>query len=573
MDGIGMSDDNTEQLIVQLEAKVDNFEKQMKKAAQVADQGFGSIETRAKQTADLISKNLESAANGVGGIFSKISGSFLGAAGITGLGVSALLSTLVNINGELAKLPGLARTAELSTDKLQEIKFAANLGGLSDSDFATGLKSAVAMLDEAQRQTNSLTRLFNANGLSIRDQNGQLKNFDQLLMDAARLMQNARTEQEKIDVARMIGLTDQWVGVLRKGPAALKEVEDSAKDAGAVIDKGLLDQAKEFDKQWNQAIVKFKAGFVGALADIASGFGEFWEKLLDAVPGASFIQQKLREMFPPAIADMTLPELQKALANNIRMGIGGADYKLIQAEIDARMKDLKVPGTSLTVNGPAPAEGSDNPTVIPKEKEKNTFDRAVEETNKRIAATEAETKTIGLNTEARERAKTVADLETAAKKANIDAGFQSETVTDAQRVKINQLADAMEAVQKKQRETQQGWQSVQSAAQFAGNEMVEVFDRLIQGSATFASSMQMVAQAIEKALLQAALLGSGPLAGLFGTANSAGGTGGIFGALLSALKPGPAAADGGIITGPGTGRSDSILAAIMHDVVHCLPIC
>jgi hypothetical protein len=143
--------DDTEQLIVLLEAKVDNFEKQMKKAAQTADQGFGSIEQRAKQMSDLIGKNLENAANGVSSIFTKISGSFLGAAGITGLGVSALLTTLVSINGELAKLPGLARTAELSTDKLQEIKFAANLGGLSDSDFAAGLKSAVAMLDEAQR--------------------------------------------------------------------------------------------------------------------------------------------------------------------------------------------------------------------------------------------------------------------------------------------------------------------------------------------------------------------------------------------------------------------------------------
>jgi hypothetical protein len=92
--------------------------------------------------------------------------------------------------------------------------------------------------------------------------------------------------------------------------------------------------------------------------------------------------------------------------------------------------------------------------------------------------------------------------------------------------------------------------------------MVEVFDKMIQGSATFADSMKMVAAAIEKALLQAALLGSGPLAGLFGTANSAGGTGGIFGALLSAFKPTPAAADGGLITGPGTGRSDSILARV-----------
>ena len=46
-----MSDD-TEQLIVQLEAKVDNFEKQMRKAAQTADTNFGSIEKRAKSVAD-----------------------------------------------------------------------------------------------------------------------------------------------------------------------------------------------------------------------------------------------------------------------------------------------------------------------------------------------------------------------------------------------------------------------------------------------------------------------------------------------------------------------------------------
>jgi hypothetical protein len=115
---------------------------------------------------------------------------------------------------------------------------------------------------------------------------------------------------------------------------------------------------------------------------------------------------------------------------------------------------------------------------------------------------------------------------------------------------------------RKRRLAQQGWQGIQSAAQFAGNEMVEVFDKMIQGSATFADSMKMVAAAIEKALLQAALLGSGPLAGLFGTANSAGGTGGLIGALISGLKPGPAAADGGLIQGPGTGRSDSILARV-----------
>lgn len=67
----------------------------------------------------------------------------------------------------------------------------------------------MALLDEAQRNVNDLRRLFNANGLSIRDQNGELIKFDALLEDAAKLIghaQRARQNQNRRDgrvVARM----------------------------------------------------------------------------------------------------------------------------------------------------------------------------------------------------------------------------------------------------------------------------------------------------------------------------------------------------------------------------------
>lgn len=113
-------------------------------------------------------------------------------------------------------------------------------------------------------------------------------------------------------------------------------------------------------------------------------------------------------------------------------------------------------------------------TVIPREPEHNAFERALYEANKRIAATDAETRSVGLNSEARERAKLVAELEEAAKRANTEAGYQNATVTDAQREKIEKLADAMEAAAKRQR------QSHQELMKFAveGQDFTKQFDQM-----------------------------------------------------------------------------------------------
>ena len=77
-----------------------------------------------------------------------------------------------------------------------------------------------------------------------------------------------------------------------------------------------------------------------------------------------------------------------------------------------------------------------------------------------------------------------------------------------------------------------------------GAELVDVLDN--------------IGMAIADAALQAALLGEGPFGQMFGLS----GSGGLLGMLATSIFPGaaiPAAADGGYLSGPGTGTSDSIL--------------
>jgi hypothetical protein len=172
------------------------------------------------------------------------------------------------------------------------------------------------------------------------------------------------------------------------------------------------------------------------------------------------------------------------------------------------------------------------PSVIPQEKQKNAFDSAVFETQKRIAATEAETASIGKNSEVRQRAIMVAELEEAAKRANTQAGFQNATVTDQQRDKINKLADAMEAAAQKQRLAEEQFKGFNELLQQSGQTAIDFIMKLGDRTANFRQMIQSVIQSLEKMALQAALLGQGPLAGILGAQTGVpGGTGGILGAL------------------------------------------
>ncbi|MBA5779499.1 phage tail tape measure protein [Stappia sp. F7233] len=81
-------------------------------------------------------------------------------------------------------------------------------------------------------------------------------------------------------------------------------------------------------------------------------------------------------------------------------------------------------------------------------------------------------------------------------------------------------------------------------AQFAGDQITGVFSDLISGASSFEDSLRRVAASISDVVLQATLLGQGPLAELFGTSPSGGNAvGGLLGAIFDGFR-----ADGGPVS-------------------------
>lgn len=115
------------------------------------------------------------------------------------------------------------------------------------------------------------------------------------------------------------------------------------------------------------------------------------------------------------------------------------------------------------------------------------------------------------------------------------------SATDAER-------EALEKIIGKRLEEQKAIEQTRELGSYLGETMQDVSAALVSSGDAAADAWDRVKASILSAILQASLLGEGPLAGAFGTDVS----GGLIGGLLKR-------ADGGIITGRGGDRSDQEL--------------
>ena len=173
-----------------------------------------------------------------------------------------------NTNKQLVDLGTNAANAGMSTKQFQETLFAAKSAGLSDKDFVSGLDKIGADLTAASRGATDFGKLFEANGLSIKNANGELKTTQQALGDISTLIRNAPTPAIANGVAQIAGLSKDWVGFLKESTAELDAQKQSAAALGVVIDDATVQKAKAFNDQWHTAIAGWDLQLKAALASI-----------------------------------------------------------------------------------------------------------------------------------------------------------------------------------------------------------------------------------------------------------------------------------------------------------------
>lgn len=391
--------------------------------------------------ADQFSQSMDKANSSAQGATSSAAGMSLAIAGV-GVsfvaGLAALRGFVDYVGNQSQALVDMATHAELagiSVKEFQETLYAAKASGLTEKDFVSGLDKIGADIEAASRGVTEFGRLFEANGLSIKNANGELKTTKQATADLAGLMEDASPRIQQA-IARIAGVSASWIPFLKQGVDGIEEQKKAAANLGIIIDDSVIAKAKEFNAEWKTATAAWDLQFKASLASILpllTQMADLASKIIDGVGGIS--GSVGRWMTPDQ--DKTSSQLNDQINDAFRLReslekLNGdtSSFGAVKARNLAGLLGLPEDATIQQVDGlidklaalydkkPTPVTVTGGSTVLPPTG--STGDQLtteIDRLNKHIATTQADTEAVGQAASAQAGLRAEATLYAAAERA------------------------------------------------------------------------------------------------------------------------------------------------------------
>lgn len=366
--------------------------------------------------------------------------------------------------------------------------------------------------------------------------------------DSWTVLQNRITES--------VGSLDQAFGVTQSVRTEFQNLGTAIEDVvGWLLD--MQQSIENIDARWRT--------WTGTINDWASALGRipFSAQGRRAAGGAANLQELLGTA--PSAGDLAIRGAFRAAESS------PADIELRRA-LQAQVRARNTPSTPAFGTGSgAGLGGTTGSGRSPAEK----FADDIEAIQRRTEAMRLDTEMLGRNTYERERAEAVLRLEQEARRAGI-------ADIEPYRAQIEAEAEAYARASEALEERTNALRAAQEAQQFLAAGLADL--AMSNSLEEMGQSAEKLVQSLKRAVIEALLLGQGPLAGIFGTQNRQGGVGGIFGKLLgigvSALGGGAGGATGAAVgsfraaqtmhsgawsVGPGSGRPRFVHPAVFAD--------
>ena len=209
-------------------------------------------------------------------------------------------------------------------------------------------------------------------------------------------------------------------------------------------------------------------------------------------------------------------------------------------------------GERLYSGADIPAIPAAKPTILPPSvrtagagasrtrERQNDYDRELAQLKERTAATIDETQAFGLNEQERDKLIATRELERALDREKI-------AINPTLRQQIDDSAAAYARVAEQMRQAQDRQQAMLDLQREFGSLAIDSISGLADGTKDWNDVLDDTLKRLSDMVLQAAIMGDGPLGGLFGARSSSSGAGGLVGGLTGLLTS--VLHDGGIVGG------------------------
>ncbi|WP_051294646.1 hypothetical protein [Gemmobacter nectariphilus] len=283
-----------ERLVVMLEARIRDFEKNLAKADQRGTKTYqnlrrGSQSATRQMEADMvrstsrINQALATTSTGIGTFAKAFAGGLLGTLAIGGL--TEAVGRINQLAEGVAGVGDAARRAGLSAKEFQEWSYVADQNRIGVDALTDGIKELQLRADEfAVTGKGSAAEAFERLGYSAADVASKMKDPSALLLEImGRVEQLDRAAQIRI-FDELLGGTggERFVELLEQGSRKIADTKREASDLGIVMSDELIAKADQLNRQFNTVAntvgVALKSAIISAassLSDFLDGFREF----------------------------------------------------------------------------------------------------------------------------------------------------------------------------------------------------------------------------------------------------------------------------------------------------------
>lgn len=581
---------NDQILAVSVEARINKLEREMKKASGIVGKNFDGMERRSKRAATDIEKHFSGLGGRMGSIGKNMAAGFIG--GLAAGGIMGILGKGNDLARGIAEIGDEAKRAGLSLKDFQELKYVAEQNRIGVDSLVDGIKELSLRADEfVVTGGGSAAEAFARLGYSAETLRTKLR-------DPSALFTEIIGKLGQLDRAAQIRIADEifggnggekFVQLIEKGEDAIYATRQEAHDLGLIMSDELVAQADELDRRFNaiantvgSALKQAIVGATLALVDFLNTFNQLPAMVNLRASTASLdtrdmsiMQRQLADK--QAVLDGVLErEAKGELSGWFNTGIGHDDAKgSLAAEIAELSAAIEKRSDPSQFDVASVFEGLKTPTYGSLEE----MQAALSPPPLKVVVDGANTieplprvgggggRTASAMREERDAAaELIAELEEELRvigmsevEKRVDAELRRAGVgaTDAQKASIRDLVTTIEAETAAMDRMQAAMDNAKGIARdFLGGLLGDLRSG-VDGATALANAFGRLADRLLDMALDT-LINS-----LFDNLMGGAGGGGFLGGLLGFNQGGVVeAATGGLITGPGTGTSDSIPARL-----------
>lgn len=249
-------------LTYEFKANVDNLKRGM---AQAREQ-LGEVSRQAQSASREMQRGMENATASTRKLnqqFSTLSltiSSF--ASRMAATFIRELPQAIAQATENLRSMQEAARALGVSFGSLQGLNKSGSALGIDPGQMNSELVGLAQKLSEAAREGGKLAEFMEANGIAIKDANGNARPFKEVFADIARLISNSGDEVDKLNALKLLGLSEEMQRVFEQAGG---DVRKFAEDAGGEISSFQAETLRRYQDLRKDVLAAWEAISTGAI--------------------------------------------------------------------------------------------------------------------------------------------------------------------------------------------------------------------------------------------------------------------------------------------------------------------